>query len=212
MKYLVCGLLLLLAPIANAFTLDEWQAQQARTSAFLGHIEQSRWLAAQELRVHTNGRLMFVPDQSMIWQWLSPLRATLGIDAAGRFFHLAPKAQITFDPLATKDGLPGAQQVSRVLLAALHGDIGTLREDYYLLLDGDAEQWRLVLLPRQAGRDIAKLVTLRGGHRIDTLSASSSSGNALNIRLFERTPLVDEDAARHFQDSLATSSPAASGD
>lgn len=205
MKYLASGLLLLLlAPIAQAFTLEEWQAHRARTPSFLSHIEQSRWFDAQELRVHTSGRLLFIPDETMIWQWLSPLQAILELDAAGRFFRLTPLVPGTVDPMATspQDGLPEAQQVSRLLLAALHGDTGTLKEDYYPILSGDAEQWRLALLPRRTGDDVPKLVTLRGGRFVETINATTASGNTLELRLFEHTPLVDAEAARFFQDSL----------
>nr|WP_299242099.1 hypothetical protein [uncultured Halomonas sp.] len=200
MKYLASGLLLLCSLHAQAFELDEWQEWQAATPAFQSQLEQSRWLEEAQIRVHASGQMLFTPYEAMVWRWISPAPRLVELDKAGQLLDLRPEgdeAPATPPLERNDDNLPGEQQIATLLMHALSGDLAALKKNYHLLLEGDRDDWEIILLPQDRSEATPKTLTLKGGRFIDELTATSSEGNKLTLELSDHHRLVKAEGPLH---------------
>ncbi|MGC3874744.1 LolA family protein [Halomonas sp. GXIMD04776] len=205
MRSLASGLLLLFSLQVHAFSLDEWRSWQSATPAFQSRMEQSRWLHEAEIRVHATGQLLFTPYRSLIWQWLTPEPRLVEFDKTGPLLNLKPSEDgtATAPPLEeSDDNLPGEQLTAMLLLQALSGNLAALEKKYHLLLEGDRNDWQLILLPRERNDEVPKKITLEGGRFIQALRATSSNGNELTLELAEHQRLVNPKGAEQLATAL----------
>lgn len=207
MNRLTCGLLLAMMPLlAQAATPEEWQTWQADTPAFQSRVEQSRWLPEAETRVHADGELLYTPTQSLAWQWVTPQPRIVALDMTGQFVELTPDVpELSVVPLSeTDDGLPEERQVIRLLFQLMQGNLSALRERYHLLLDGEREDWQLILLPRDRSEGALKKVAVEGGRFIESLQFVSAQDNELSLTLSDPQPPVEARGAQLLAESLTT--------
>lgn len=208
MKSFIAGLVLVLLPLsAQAFTLTEWRTWQLDTPPFQSQVEQSRWLAKAQTRVHAGGRLLFTPHDSLIWQWQSPAERIIAVDSAGQVVEPgSPTGEPALASLGVgEDGLPDVQQLARLLLHAVQGNHTALNRDYNLLLSGEPEQWRLLLIPNAELRDDEAGYTeihVEGGRFIHAIHATTPQDNALKIHLLGHQRLVEAEGALTLQARL----------
>jgi hypothetical protein len=204
MRYLLSGLLLLSAFSAQALTLDEWQTQQAATPAFQSQLERSHWLEKTEVRVRASGRLLFMPRGKLYWQWLTPEPA---------FHRLTAKSRLVDQALATlpetrslmpaaHDELPDERQMSYLLFDALNGNLAALKARYHLLLEGERDEWQLILLPRDREESGPKRILVEGGRFLDSIQAVSSDGDTITLKLSRHQRLVDPEGATQLRATL----------
>ena len=211
MNRLTCGLLLMVMPLgAQAVTPEDWQTWLDDTPAFHSRVEQSRWLPEAEIRVHADGEILFTPMQSLAWHWATPQPRIVTLDVAGRFVELTPDVpELSATPLdEAEGGLPEERQVAQLLWRLLQGDLAPLRKQYHLLLDGEREDWQLILLPRERSEDALRKIAVEGGRFIESLRFVASGGNELTMTLSDIQTLVDAQGAQRLQESLAAETDA----
>lgn len=199
---LLLSLLLSISLSAQAFTFEDWQAQQAANPAFKSRIEYSRWLAKPELRIHADGKLYFTPTESLLWQWYSPVPRIDEITISGKHFNDTSPESAKFDPLlAQNDGLPSERQVARFLIRIHQGDLESLKAKYDIQLQGKPDEWQLIMEPYQETPEALR-ISLEGGRFTTLISVETKTGNALRIRLSKHQPLVDGEVASDLRTAL----------
>jgi len=173
---LVC-LLLLCAPLAQAFDLDRLAAQLGKPAVVRGDFIQEKHLRALPQPLTGTGRFVLARGHGLLWLLQAPLQQDY---------------RITSDAIARRDAsgwqrLPqqsaGAQQ-NRLFLAVLQGDSSGLQRDFELALSGEADAWQLRLTPRTALlRQIFSRIEISGGALVQRIELHETQGDRSVLRL-----------------------------
>lgn len=177
MRRTLLAVLLLAAPLAQAFDLERLSAQLAEPTVVRGPFIQEKHLRALPQPLTSQGRFVLAKDRGLLWLLHSPLHQDYRIDDAG---------------IARRDGdnwqrLPqqsAAAQQNRLFLAVLQGDGSGLQRDFELALSGTADAWRLTLIPRSALlQQIFSRIEIAGGARVERIELVETQGDRTLLRL-----------------------------
>lgn len=177
MRRLLLAALLLAAPLALAFDLEQLSAQLAEPAVVRGPFIQEKHLRALPQPLTSQGRFVLAKDQGLLWLLHSPLQQDYRIDDAG---------------IARRDGgswqrLPqqsAAARQNRLFLAVLQGDGSGLQRDFELALSGTADAWRLTLIPRSALLlQIFSRIEIAGGALVERIELVETQGDRTLLRL-----------------------------
>lgn len=142
MKRLSVWLLLCcLAPLAQAFDLQQLSDQLARPEVIHGQFIQEKHLRALPQPLTSKGRFVLAKNHGLLWLLQTPLQQDYRITAQG----IARRDGNAWQMLPNKSA--GAEQ-NRLFLAVLQGDSTGLQRDFELSLSGEPQQWKLTLTPR----------------------------------------------------------------
>ncbi len=178
MKRLAALLLtLLLAPLAQAFDLDQLAAQLSKPAVVRGPFIQEKHLRALPKPLTSTGQFVLSKDLGLLWLLEKPLQQSYRIDGAG----IAKRTAQGWQPVAQQSA--SAQQ-NRLFLAVLKGDSSGLRQDFDLSLSGAADNWTLDLTPKSLLlKQIFSAIQIQGGALVQRIELRETQGDSTLLRL-----------------------------
>ncbi|UVE18279.1 outer membrane lipoprotein carrier protein LolA [Pseudomonas sp. LS44] len=177
MKRLLAIVLLICAPLAQAFDLDQLSVQLAKPTVVRGPFIQEKHLRALPQPLTSRGQFVLSREYGLLWQLQSPLQQDYRIDAQG----IAKRSATGWQ---TQPGQDVAAQQSRLFLAVLKGDRSGLERDFELQLSGTADNWRLHLTPRSLLlKQIFSAIEIDGGALVQRIELRETQGDRSVLRL-----------------------------
>ncbi|MDW5377467.1 outer membrane lipoprotein carrier protein LolA [Halomonas sp. HP20-15] len=178
-------LLLLWSLPALAFDLEALQARLAATPDIAGRFEQTRYLADLDTELVSRGHFRYERDARVVWTLETPVDKRLVFTPQD-----AASLDGTADSGANDNDDRRRQQAAELLLSLLDGDWRALEQRFKITLAGDAEAWRVELVPRQqAIRERLKSIHLAGGRYLETLRLQAANDDTLDVAFSDQRPL-----------------------
>ena len=158
MRKLIALLLILAAPLAQAFDLDDLATQLARPAVVTGSFVQQRYLRALPQPLTSSGHFTLARGLGLLWQLEKPLTQT---------YRITPGA-IAKETPAGWTPLPGSD----------------LERDFELALSGDANHWQLRLTPRGTLlKQVFDGILIQGGELVEQVEIRETQGDRSLLRL-----------------------------
>ncbi|MGO4325258.1 outer membrane lipoprotein carrier protein LolA [Pseudomonas brassicacearum] len=178
MKRLSVWLLLCcLAPLAQAFDLQQLSDQLARPEVIHGQFIQEKHLRALPQPLTSKGRFVLAKNHGLLWLLQTPLQQDYRITAQG----IARRDGNAWQMLPNKSA--GAEQ-NRLFLAVLQGDSSGLQRDFELSLSGEPQQWKLTLTPRSVLlKQVFNQINIDGGELVQRIELLETQGDSTVLRM-----------------------------
>jgi hypothetical protein len=174
---LLCGL----APLAQAFDLQQLSEQLARPEVIHGQFIQEKHLRALPQPLISKGRFVLAKNLGLLWLLQTPLQQDYRITAKG----IARRDGNAWQMLPNKSA--GAEQ-NRLFLAVLQGDSSGLQRDFELSLSGQPQQWKLTLTPRSVLlKQVFKQINIDGGGLVQRIELLETQGDSTVLRMQDAT-------------------------
>ncbi|WLG95417.1 outer membrane lipoprotein carrier protein LolA [Pseudomonas sp. FP198] len=174
---LLCGL----APLAQAFDLQQLSEQLARLEVIHGQFIQEKHLRALPQPLISKGRFVLAKNLGLLWLLQTPLQQDYRITAKG----IARRDGNAWQMLPNKSA--GAEQ-NRLFLAVLQGDSSGLQRDFELSLSGQPQQWKLTLTPRSVLlKQVFKQINIDGGELVQRIELLETQGDSTVLRMQDAT-------------------------
>ncbi len=167
-------------------TLSEISAQIVRGDILCSDFEQEKYLRVLARPLLSSGKLIFVAEQGVLWQVLTPYPARLLVrsDELVRWDD---------DGNAHKSGYgktPIFRALSSVFLAMFRGHFEVLRDTFELSATQAEGTWHLTLVPKDETLAAAvSEVWVAGGRHVEEISILEPRGDHILIRL--RNPRIE---------------------
>ncbi|WP_433861123.1 outer membrane lipoprotein carrier protein LolA [Pseudomonas thivervalensis] len=175
-------LLCCLAPLAQAFDLQQLSDQLARPEVIHGQFIQEKHLRALPQPLTSKGRFVLAKNHGLLWLLQTPLQQDYRITAQG----MARRDGNTWQMLPNKSA--GAEQ-NRLFLAVLQGDSSGLQRDFELSLSGEPQQWKLTLTPRSVLlKQVFNQINIDGGELVQRIELLETQGDSTVLRMLDATP------------------------
>ncbi|CAN7301107.1 outer membrane lipoprotein carrier protein LolA [Pseudomonas brassicacearum] len=178
MKRLSAWLLLCcLAPVAQAFDLQQLSDQLARPEVIHGQFIQEKHLRALPQPLTSKGRFVLAKNHGLLWLLQTPLQQDYRITAQG----IARRDGNAWQMLPNKSA--GAEQ-NRLFLAVLQGNSTGLQRDFELSLSGEPQQWKLTLTPRSVLlKQVFNQINIDGGELVQRIELLETQGDSTVLRM-----------------------------
>ncbi|MFL7961831.1 Outer membrane lipoprotein carrier protein LolA [Pseudomonas sp. NFIX10] len=177
----ICLLLCCLAPLAQAFDLQQLSDQLARPEVIHGQFIQEKHLRALPQPLTSKGRFVLAKNHGLLWLLQTPLQQDYRITAQG----IARRDGNAWQMLPNKSA--GAEQ-NRLFLAVLQGDSSGLQRDFELSLSGEPQQWKLTLTPRSVLlKQVFKQINIDGGELVQRIELLETQGDSTVLRMQDST-------------------------
>ncbi|EJL01408.1 outer membrane lipoprotein carrier protein, LolA family [Pseudomonas fluorescens Q2-87] len=174
---LLCGL----APLAQAFDLQQLSDQLARPEVIHGQFIQEKHLRALPQPLTSKGRFVLAKNHGLLWLLQTPLQQDYRITAQG----IARRDGSAWQMLPNKSA--GAEQ-NRLFLAVLQGDSSGLQRDFELSLAGEPQQWKLTLTPRSVLlKQVFNQINIDGGELVQRIELLETQGDSTVLRMQDAT-------------------------
>ncbi|WP_260959484.1 outer membrane lipoprotein carrier protein LolA [Pseudomonas citri] len=181
-------LLCCLAPLAQAFDLQQLSEQLARPDVIHGQFIQEKHLRALPQPLISKGRFVLAKNHGLLWLLQTPLQQDYRITGQG----IARRDGDTWQMLPNKSA--GAEQ-NRLFLAVLQGDSSGLQRDFELSLSGEPQHWKLTLTPRSVLlKQVFNQINIDGGELVQRIELLETQGDSTVLRMQDATgtqPLND---------------------
>jgi hypothetical protein len=148
----------------------------AANEVLRGQFVQERHLKGFNAPLRTEGRFVLAPGHGLIWQAEKPFAVDTVITPAG----LAQQVNGTQTLRLESSKLPFLARLYDMLGGALAGNWGKLESDFTVSRSGDAQNWRVTMLPRKAD-DIAmpfRSIAVTGSRFVDTVVLAKPDGDS----------------------------------
>ncbi|KQQ54009.1 hypothetical protein ASF84_19645 [Pseudomonas sp. Leaf127] len=180
MQRLLFSLALLCASsLAHAFDLQQLSAQLGKPAVVEGRFSQEKHLRALPQPLVSTGNFVLARDFGLLWLLETPLKQDYRIDQAG----IARRQGQTWQLLPGKSA--GAEQ-NRLFLAVLQGDSSGLQRDFELQLSGDAQAWKLTLIPRSLLlQQVFRQINIDGGELVHRIELLETQGDRTVLNLID---------------------------
>lgn len=170
-----------LAPLAQAFDLQQLSDQLARPEVIHGQFIQEKHLRALSQPLTSKGRFVLAKQHGLLWLLQTPLQQDYRITAKG----IARREGNTWQVLPNKSA--GAEQ-NRLFLAVLQGDSSGLQRDFELSLSGTPQQWKLTLTPRSVLlKQVFNQINIDGGELVQRIELLETQGDSTVLRMQDST-------------------------
>ncbi|QGA48022.1 outer membrane lipoprotein carrier protein LolA [Pseudomonas sp. NA13] len=178
---LCCLLLSCLAPLAQAFDLQQLSDQLARPEVIHGQFIQEKHLRALPQPLTSKGRFVLAKNHGLLWLLQTPLQQDYRITPQG----IARRDGSTWQMLPNKSA--GAEQ-NRLFLAVLQGDSTGLQRDFELSLSGEPQRWKLTLTPRSVLlKQVFNQINIDGGELVQRIELLETQGDSTVLRMQDAT-------------------------
>ncbi|WP_226475793.1 outer membrane lipoprotein carrier protein LolA [Pseudomonas sp. MWU16-30323] len=181
-------LLLCIPGLAHAFDLHQLSDQLAKPTVIHGNFIQEKHLRALPQPLTSKGTFVLAKDHGLLWRLKTPLQQDYRISATG----IARRDANGWQLLPNKSA--GAEQ-NRLFLAVLQGDSSGLQRDFELQLQGEAQQWKLTLIPRSLLlKQVFTQINIDGGELVQKIELLETQGDSTVLRMQDSTssqPLSD---------------------
>ncbi|AZF24639.1 Putative transmembrane protein [Pseudomonas sp. R2-60-08W] len=167
----------LLSFSAHAFDLQQLSDQLAKPRVIHGNFIQEKHLRALPQPLVSKGTFVLAKDYGLLWLLKTPLQQDYRISAQG----IARRDANGWQLLPNKSA--GAEQ-NRLFLAVLQGDSSGLQRDFELQLQGQAQQWKLTLIPRSLLlKQVFTQINIDGGELVNTIELLETQGDSTLLRM-----------------------------
>ncbi|MBV7525161.1 hypothetical protein D9M71_288030 [compost metagenome] len=174
--------------LASAFDLQQLSDQLARPEVIHGNFIQEKHLRALPQPLTSKGTFVLAKNHGLLWLLKTPLQQDYRITAKG----IARRDGSVWQMLPGKSA--GAEQ-NRLFLAVLQGDSSGLQRDFELSLSGDAQNWKLTLLPRSMLlKQVFNRINITGAELVHSIELLETQGDSTLLRMQDSTstqPLSD---------------------
>jgi len=174
--------------LANAFDLQQLSDQLARPEVIHGQFIQEKHLRALPQPLTSKGTFVLAKNHGLLWLLKTPLQQDYRITDQG----IARRDASGWQMLPGKSA--GAEQ-NRLFLAVLQGDSSGLQRDFELSLSGEAQDWRLTLVPRSMLlKQVFTQINITGGELVHSIELLETQGDSTLLRMQDSTsaqPLSD---------------------
>ena len=174
--------------LANAFDLQQLSDQLARPDVIHGNFIQEKHLRALPQPLTSKGTFVLAKNHGLLWLLKTPLQQDYRITDQG----IARRDASGWQMLPGKSA--GAEQ-NRLFLAVLQGDSSGLQRDFELSLSGEAQDWRLTLVPRSMLlKQVFTQINITGGELVHSIELLETQGDSTLLRMQDSTsaqPLSD---------------------
>ncbi|MEH6483331.1 MULTISPECIES: outer membrane lipoprotein carrier protein LolA [Pseudomonas] len=168
---------LLLAPLAQAFDLNDLSQQLGKHSVVRGPFVQEKHLRAMARPLTSRGLFVLAADTGLLWQLKTPIAQDYRINADGI-------AKRTANGWQVQPGNNAAAQQSRLFLALLRGDRTGLEADFTLQLTGTSDNWTLTLTPRALLlQQIFSHIEIQGATLVQRIELFETQGDRTLLKL-----------------------------
>jgi hypothetical protein len=191
-----CTLLLLsLTTLAHAFDLQQLSEQLAKPSVIHGRFVQEKHLRSLPQPLTSKGDFVLAKDFGLLWLLNTPLKQDYRITSAG----IARRAMDEDGRWQMLPGKSAGAEQNRLFLAVLQGDSSGLQRDFDLHVTGDAQAWRLTLVPRSLLlQQVFKQINIDGGALVERIELLETQGDSTLLKMIDSTsatPLSDSERA-----------------
>lgn len=189
-KFLVAGVMLLGTSLAQAFDLQQLSDQLGKPDVIHGSFIQEKHLRALPQPLTSKGTFVLAKNHGLLWLLRTPLQQDYRITAKG----IARRDGNGWQMLPGKSA--GAEQ-NRLFLAVLQGDSSGLQRDFDLSLSGDAQAWKLTLIPRSLLlKQVFNQINIAGAELVHSIELLETQGDSTLLRMQDSTaaqPLSDSE-------------------
>ncbi len=181
---LLAMLLVALPPLAHAFDLQQLSEQLAKPTVIHGGFVQEKHLRALPQPLTSKGKFVLAKDFGLLWLLDTPLKQDYRITAAG-IARREDDEDGGWQMIPNKSA--GAEQ-NRLFLAVLQGDSSGLQRDFELQLSGDAQAWKLTLVPRSLMlAQVFKQINIGGGELVQRIELLETQGDSTLLKMLDST-------------------------
>jgi outer membrane lipoprotein-sorting protein len=139
------------APAAAPMPLDALMEKLKRAKPSAAHFNETKEMALLDRPLESSGELLFTPPDHLEKRTTSPGSERLVVEGDTLVMERAGRRQV-----ASLRQWPQVAAMLEGIRATLAGDRARLERVYKVAVEGDADTWRLVLVPREA--EVAKIV------------------------------------------------------
>lgn len=174
-KYVIALLALWFSLSLPAISQQQLMTRLQQPQTIQGEFTQQRFLSAMNKPITTHGQFILLKNKGLLWQMRMPFVSDLRVTDKGI-------AQWNGAQWILNDGVGQAQQVS-LFLGLLSGDMSALSEQFDIVLNGTAQDWRLSLIPSGLlMKRIFRRIEIRGADTVEGIELNEAQGDRTLIR------------------------------
>jgi hypothetical protein len=189
---------LLLAPLAHAITLDDLQQRFTEQPLVRAHFDQTRTIKAMPQPLRSQGEMVIARDTGLLWDQTSPFPMQLMLNDSRMVQIVNGQPPQTL----TADNNPQMFQLNHLLRALFQADRKVLEQNFRIdFQDKGNNSWTLKLTPTTTPLDkIFTSIDLGGAAYLNTIQLNDKQGDRTDITLTQQrlTPatLTDDERQR----------------
>ncbi|XUA19427.1 outer membrane lipoprotein carrier protein LolA [Citrobacter sp. OP27] len=189
---------LLLAPLAHAITLDDLQQRFTEQPLVRAHFDQTRTIKAMPQPLRSQGEMVIARDTGLLWDQTSPFPMQLMLNDSRMVQIVNGQPPQTI----TADNNPQMFQLNHLLRALFQADRKVLEQNFRIdFQDKGNNSWTLKLTPITTPLDkIFTSIDLGGATYLNTIQLNDKQGDRTDITLTQQrlTPatLTDDERQR----------------
>lgn len=189
---------LLLAPLAHAITLDDLQQRFTEQPLVRAHFDQTRTIKEMPQPLRSQGNMLIARDTGLLWDQTSPFPMQLMLNDSRMVQIVNGQPPQTI----TADNNPQMFQFNHLLRALFQADRKVLEQNFRIdFQDKGNNHWTLKLTPITTPLDkIFTSIDLGGAAYLNTIQLNDKQGDRTDITLTQQrlTPatLTDDERQR----------------
>ncbi|MCS2157478.1 outer membrane lipoprotein carrier protein LolA [Scandinavium sp. H11S7] len=189
---------LLLAPLAHAITLDDLQQRFTEQPLVRAHFDQTRTIKEMPQPLRSQGEMLIARDTGLLWDQTSPFPMQLMLNDSRMVQIVNGQPPQTI----TADNNPQMFQFNHLLRALFQADRKVLEQNFRIdFQDKGNNSWTLELTPITTPLDkIFTSIDLGGATYLNTIQLNDKQGDRTDITLTHQrlTPatLTDDERQR----------------
>ena len=173
---------------ANAANIDKpsnfltIQKQLSKTKNIQGKFTQERVIKVLTNPLISSGHFSLSKTKGLKWIQEKPFSSTLTLNSSVLTQTIANNPPM----ILTKAKQPFVFSFSKIFLSIFNGDQNTLKQSFNIKLNGNIENWNMILTPKSSPLDKAiKFVNLKGGKTIDQVIVKNVKNDQLIIKFYD---------------------------
>lgn len=189
---------LLLAPLAQAITLDTLQQRFTQQPVIRAHFEQTRTIKDLPQPLQSSGEMLIARDTGLLWDQKTPFAMQLMLDDA----RMVQSVNGQPPQVITADNNPQMFQLNHLLRALFQADRHVLEQNFRIdFQDQGDDSWTLRLTPITTPLDkIFSSIDLAGKQYLESIKLNDKQGDKTDITLSQHrltpTTLTDDERQR----------------
>ena len=186
-KIVISILVFLFSTTVWAFGLDDLSHQLQAPQNIKGQFTQKRYLKNLNAPLSSSGNFILIPNSTLLWQVETPFLVTMRISQHGIEQLNSNQQWISADRSAAGEG----NQI-KLFLGVLGGQTASLEKQFTISLQGEADQWQLLLKPNTLLLEqIFTQIEIEGDEIVRSIKLYEAQGDRTEIT-FNETQINSE--------------------
>jgi outer membrane lipoprotein-sorting protein len=191
-------IVVLLAPLAHAITLDDLQQRFTGQPLVRAHFDQTRTIKEMPQPLRSQGEMLIARDTGLLWDQTTPFPMQLMLNDSRMVQIVNGQPPQTL----TADNNPQMFQFNHLLRALFQADRKVLEQNFRIdFQDKGNDSWTLKLTPITTPLDkIFTSIDLAGKTYLETIQLNDKQGDRTDIKLTNQrltpTQLTDDERQR----------------